>query len=73
VGRTASKSVLLRQENKEVQVGQEGVDTNLIKCHKNPAWDMPQVLPRVCLLQEAFGWEHPWDSLFVVSSETTAS
>jgi hypothetical protein len=57
--------VVLRQVNREVQFGQERV--------KNDQKNVIKVPTRTCPLQETFGWEHPWNLLFVVNPETATS
>jgi hypothetical protein len=33
-------SMPVRQESREVKFGQDGVESNQIKCHTSPSWDM---------------------------------
>jgi hypothetical protein len=64
---------LLVRQDREVQVGQEGVKPDWIKCHKRTAWGMHQVLPGTCPLQEISGWKSPGNPLSVVNAIVVTS
>jgi hypothetical protein len=55
----AHLKVRVRQDSREVQFGQERVETDQIKCHESSAWDSP--------LQGTPSWEHPWISLLCLT------